>query len=79
YMSNEFKWKVSMWNTSWTLTDINGKEVAKFERESFKFWKIGTLHILEDVPDTLRALILLTCSMVHNTVKNCENHQASGG
>ncbi|KAJ2373212.1 hypothetical protein GGI05_007507 [Coemansia sp. RSA 2603] len=73
FMSNEFKWNVSMWGTSWTLRDINGNDVAQFKRTSFSIKRIGTLTILEEkIPESLLMLILLTCKMVHESIKESE-------
>ncbi|KAJ1800374.1 hypothetical protein LPJ59_001145 [Coemansia sp. RSA 2399] len=67
YLSTEYKWKVSLMSTKWTLTDVNKQVVASFKRSMWKMMHIGTLtiHVLAD-PE-LTALIILTCKMVHYT------------
>ncbi|KAJ2003721.1 hypothetical protein GGI04_002867, partial [Coemansia thaxteri] len=56
FTSNEFTWHVSCWSATWTLLDINGAVVAKLNRASFSPTKIGTLEIMEDMPESMRAL-----------------------
>ncbi|KAJ2741972.1 hypothetical protein GGI20_004805 [Coemansia sp. BCRC 34301] len=73
FMSNEFTWRVSGWNTSWTLTDINGSVVAKLTRATLHRNKLGTLEIMEDVPESLQSLIIVTCKLVHQTVQDGEH------
>ncbi|KAJ2263373.1 hypothetical protein GGI01_000790 [Coemansia sp. RSA 376] len=72
FTSNEFTWRVSGWSTSWTLTDVNGSVVAKLTRATLHRNKLGTLEIMEDVPESLLALILVTCKLVHQTVVDGE-------
>ncbi|KAJ2818559.1 hypothetical protein FBU31_005825 [Coemansia sp. 'formosensis'] len=73
FSSNEFTWRVSGWNTSWTLSDVNGAVVAKLTRANLHRNKLGTLEIMEDVPESLQALILVTCKLVHQTVQDGEH------
>ncbi|KAJ1895846.1 hypothetical protein LPJ66_004343 [Kickxella alabastrina] len=72
FMGNKFTWIDSWWTTSWTLYDAGGKKIATFSRSMFVIIRCGTLVIHEPVPDSLMALILLTCKMVHNTLKRHE-------
>ncbi|KAJ2740121.1 hypothetical protein GGI20_005970 [Coemansia sp. BCRC 34301] len=69
FTSNVFTWRVSRWNASWTLTDINGSVVAKFTRATLHINKLGTLEIMEDAPESLQSLIIVTCKLVHQTVQ----------
>ncbi|KAJ2402033.1 hypothetical protein GGI23_001002 [Coemansia sp. RSA 2559] len=67
YLSSEYKWKVSLTGTKWTLTDMNKQAVASFKRSSWKMMHIGTLTIHALADPELMALIILTCKMVHYT------------
>ncbi|KAJ2908917.1 hypothetical protein GGI21_002402 [Coemansia aciculifera] len=71
--SNEFTWRVSSWNTSWTLSDVNGAVVAKLTRATLHINKLGVLEIFEDVPESLQSLILVSCKLVHQTVQDGEH------
>ncbi|KAJ2016238.1 hypothetical protein H4218_003839 [Coemansia sp. IMI 209128] len=73
FMSNEFTWRVSGWSTSWTLSDVNGAVVAKLTRATLRRNKLGTLEIMEDVSESLQALIIVTCKLVHQTVQDGEH------
>ncbi|KAJ2560557.1 hypothetical protein GGH95_004826, partial [Coemansia sp. RSA 1836] len=73
FMSNEFTWRVSGWSTSWTLSDVNGQVVAKLTRATLHRNKLGTLEIMEDVPESLQSLIIVTCKLVHQTVQDGEH------
>ncbi|KAJ2053166.1 hypothetical protein H4S04_000846, partial [Coemansia sp. S16] len=75
--SNEFFWRISGWNSSWTLTDVGGRVVAKFSRAGFRMSKLGVLEVMEDVKEPMLTLILLTCKLVHKSVQ--ESEQSSGG
>ncbi|KAJ2547184.1 hypothetical protein EV175_005321 [Coemansia sp. RSA 1933] len=67
YLSSEYKWKVSIMGTKWTLTDINKQTIASFKRSSLKMMRIGTLTVHVPVDPELLELIVLTCKMVHYT------------
>ncbi|KAJ2558867.1 hypothetical protein EV175_000601 [Coemansia sp. RSA 1933] len=81
FMSNQYKWTVPPFSKTWTLKDINDREVATFSRAMFKPRRIGKLEIHSQQSETLDpdfvALILLTCKFVHNTVKRNERRAAS--
>ncbi|KAJ2776492.1 hypothetical protein H4R18_005641 [Coemansia javaensis] len=70
YGAEEFHWDVSTLNRSWVLTDGAGRAVARFRRASLKYTKIGVLHIESEPGPDLAALAILTCEMVHRTLKN---------
>ncbi|KAJ2135435.1 hypothetical protein GGH17_002375 [Coemansia sp. RSA 788] len=72
YMAEEFKWSIARWSNRWTLVDGRGNTVAVFERASFRASKIGTLNIMPGHPEHLVWLIVLTCELVHRTVKSSE-------
>ncbi|KAJ2485488.1 hypothetical protein IWW37_005927 [Coemansia sp. RSA 2050] len=80
FMSNEFCWRVSGWNSSWTLTDAGGRVVAKFTRAGgLRLSKMGVLEVMENVDEPLLALILLSCRLVHQSVQDSEHHSSGGG
>ncbi|KAI8323228.1 hypothetical protein GQ54DRAFT_251922, partial [Martensiomyces pterosporus] len=64
YSSNEYTWRVSPLNNTFTLTDINGTTIAIFHRNAWKIKKTGTLDIVVKVPESLLVLILVTCKFV---------------
>ncbi|KAJ1895844.1 hypothetical protein LPJ66_004341 [Kickxella alabastrina] len=70
---NKFKWRIPIRRPVWYLRDDNGNIVAEFQRTTFSLGKIGTLVIHNQVPESLRPLIILTCKMAHNTVRNSEH------
>ncbi|KAJ1963924.1 hypothetical protein GGI12_001750 [Dipsacomyces acuminosporus] len=72
FSSNEFTWRSSTWDKTFTLTDCNGEVIAIFHRAMRKVKLTGTLDVLVKVPESLLALILVTCKMVHCTVKEKE-------
>ncbi|KAJ1782835.1 hypothetical protein LPJ59_006715 [Coemansia sp. RSA 2399] len=79
YMSNKYKWTTAgALSKTWTLVDINDREIATFSRAILKLRRIGMLEIHNQQTETLDpdfvALILLTCKFVHNTIKSHENH-----
>ncbi|KAJ2862195.1 hypothetical protein GGH94_004426 [Coemansia aciculifera] len=78
FTSNEFFWRISGWNSSWTLTDVAGKVVAKFTRAGFHMSKLGVLEVMEDVNEALLTLILLTCKLVHQSVQESERSSSGG-
>ncbi|KAJ2751681.1 hypothetical protein GGI19_004330 [Coemansia pectinata] len=78
FTSNEFFWRISGWNSSWTLTDVAGKVVAKFTRAGFHMSKLGVLEVMEDVNEVLLTLILLTCKLVHQSVQESERSSSGG-
>ncbi|KAJ2661773.1 hypothetical protein IWW48_002167 [Coemansia sp. RSA 1200] len=77
YMSTQYKWSVPIFSSVWTLRDTSNKEIARFHRNSFRFRRIGKLEIYSQQlhrtidPDFV-AMIMVTCKLVHNTVKNNE-------
>ncbi|KAJ1855915.1 hypothetical protein GGH12_005362 [Coemansia sp. RSA 1822] len=77
YMAEEFKWSISRWSNRWTLVDGRGNNIALFERASFRASKIGTLNISAGLSEHLVWLVVLTCELVHRTVKASE--RAAGG
>ncbi|KAJ2498278.1 hypothetical protein GGH96_004427 [Coemansia sp. RSA 1972] len=72
YMAEEFKWGIARWSNRWTLVDGRGNNVAVFERASFRASKIGTLSIPAGPPEHLVWLVVLTCELVHRTIKSSE-------
>ncbi|KAI9501002.1 hypothetical protein GGI25_003076 [Coemansia spiralis] len=74
YLSDKYIWTVSTWNRTWTLKDANDKPIARFTRSSLKFKKIGVLNIYKQSDPVFVAIIVLTCKLVHNSVKSNERH-----
>ncbi|KAJ2162833.1 hypothetical protein GGF46_000397 [Coemansia sp. RSA 552] len=78
HMSDTFTWHVNWRSTQWTLRDLNKRELARFERKSFKVTKSGTLYLLQPMDKDLLTLTILTCEIVHRDIKTRER-AASGG
>ncbi|KAJ2093508.1 hypothetical protein IW140_003515 [Coemansia sp. RSA 1813] len=72
YLSSEYKWKVSLMSTKWTLTDTNKQVIASFKRSNMKIMRLGTLNIHIPADPELTALIVITCHMVQYTNEACE-------
>ncbi|KAJ1727138.1 hypothetical protein LPJ61_004736 [Coemansia biformis] len=77
YMADSYRWRVAWFGRRWTLEDRNKNVLAKLERASFKYTKIGVLEILTEMDDDLKALVLITCEVVHRTIKSSEAAAAS--
>ncbi|KAJ1725429.1 hypothetical protein LPJ53_000359 [Coemansia erecta] len=69
FSGNEFKWFTTVLGHTFTLCDVNNKEVAKFVLRLRNYRVAGTLTILEEkMPEQLLALVMLTCKLVHNSM-----------
>ncbi|KAJ2760854.1 hypothetical protein H4S06_001510 [Coemansia sp. BCRC 34490] len=82
YMSTQYKWSVPMFSSVWILCDAGNREIARFHRNSFRFRRIGRLEIYSQQPygtidPDFVAMIMATCKLVHNTVKNNERSASS--
>ncbi|PIA12546.1 hypothetical protein COEREDRAFT_84059 [Coemansia reversa NRRL 1564] len=73
HLANTYKWHISrLSGNKWTLSDMTGKDIAIYKRESMRLRKYGVLRIMTNVDDDLRAVILLTCDIVRRNVVQSE-------
>ncbi|KAJ2724660.1 Catalyzes methyl transfer from S-methylmethionine (SMM) to adenosyl-L-homocysteine (AdoMet) [Coemansia sp. Benny D115] len=64
----EYRWRVPIRKGVWTLRNPENEVIAQFHRTPLVPGRIGDLHIM-DASDELLPMVLLTCKLVHNTVK----------
>ncbi|KAJ2808231.1 hypothetical protein H4R20_000958 [Coemansia guatemalensis] len=79
HLSNTYKWDVKLLNREWSLHNADGNVLARFNRLWFGFKKLGRLYMVDGLDKELQAMVLLTCELVHRSVKAREVAANSGG
>ncbi|KAJ2447975.1 hypothetical protein EV183_005662, partial [Coemansia sp. RSA 2336] len=77
--SGEFTWRSDWTSRHFVLTDQSGNQVAKFNRTKSRMSKVGDLIIYGEHNDSVKALIVFSCCIMHQTVRSSERGGAAAG